>query len=48
MVEPLRVTFKSQEACYITAMNITASIDSAVNVSMSFRVTGALALGVAP
>ena len=40
--------FQISGSCYITAMNITASIDSAVNVSMSFRVTGALALGVAP
>ena len=31
--------------CYITAINITASIDSAVNVSMSFRVTGSLLIG---
>ena len=40
--------FQISGTCYITAMNITASIDSAVNVSMSFRVTGALTLGVAP
>lgn len=40
--------FQISGQCYITAMNITASIDSAVNVSMSFRVTGALTLGVAP
>tara|TARA_R100000951_G_scaffold68421_1_gene57739 strand:- start:1020 stop:1433 length:414 start_codon:yes stop_codon:yes gene_type:complete len=33
--------------CYITAINITASIDSAVNVSMSFRVTGSLLIGAA-
>lgn len=31
--------------CYITSINITASIDSAVNVSMSFRVTGSLLIG---
>ena len=33
--------------CYITSINITASIDSAVNVSMSFRVTGSLLIGTA-
>ena len=39
--------FQISGSCYITAMNITASIDSAVNVSMSFRATGALTLGTA-